>query len=225
MDLIIEKTRSQQFFILYDNMNFYENVCNQRLFNCSSLLNYTARYIYFMKINHHIEDSADSWEKHHIDDSQIDWKLINKLRNKDFDLTQADHDYCSLAIRYIIFGVLHQYFATAMRRQKNNRNISIYRKWSFSLLDIKCRPDTADMLLLPTLANNKAIISGTINIIQELAERLELTDEVVRDKLILLKRDLMTIRNCWYAIFWRQAELPSLNRYFWLEPVAGLFHL
>lgn len=116
MDSIIEKTRSQRFFILYDNMNFYENVRNQRLFNRSSLLNYTAGYICFMKTNHRIEDGADSWEEQYIDDSQIDRKLVNELKNEDFDLTQADQDYCSAAIRYIISGVLHQYFATAMRR-------------------------------------------------------------------------------------------------------------
>lgn len=90
MDSIIEKTRSQRFFILFDNMNFYENVRNQRLFNRSSLLNYTAGYIGFMKTNHRIEDGADSWEEQYIDDSQIDQKLVNELRNKDFDLTQAD---------------------------------------------------------------------------------------------------------------------------------------
>lgn len=128
IDLIIEKTQSQQFFISYNNMNFYENVRNQRLFNCSFLLNYIVGYICFMKTNHCIEDGTDSWEEQYIDDSQIDWKLINELRNKDFDLTQADQDHCSEAIRYIIFGVLHQYFATAMRRQKDDRNIPIHRK-------------------------------------------------------------------------------------------------
>lgn len=112
-----------------------------------------------------------------------------------------------------------------MRRQKDDRNIPIYRKWPSPLPDIKCRPDTADVLPLPTLANNEATISGTIDIVQELAERLELTDEVVRDKLILLKGDLMTIRNYRRAIFRRQTELLPLNRYSWLEPVAGLFHL
>ena len=225
MDLIIEKTQSQRFFILYDNINFYENVCNQRLFNRSSLLNYTAGYIYFMKTNHCIEDSANRWEEQYINNSQIDWKLINELRNKDFDLTQADQDHCSAAIRYIIPRVLHQYFATAMHRQKNDCNIPIHRKWPSPLPDIKCKPDIANVLPLPTLASNKAIISGTIDIVQELGKRLELTNEVVRDKLILLKGDLMTIHNCRRAIFWWQAELLPLNRYSWLEPMAGLFYL
>ena len=161
----------------------------------------------------------------YINDSQIDRKLVNELKNKDFDLIQADQDHCSAAIRYIISGVFYQYFATAMHRQKNDRNILIHRKWPSPLPDIKCRPDIANVLPLLTLATNKATISGTIDIVQELAERLELTDEVVRNKFILLKEDLMTICNCQRAIFWRQAKLPPLNKYFWLEPVAGLFHL
>ena len=161
-----------------------------------------------MKTNYHIKDGADSWENQYINDNQIDRKLVNELKNKDFDLTQADQDHCSTAIQYIISGILYQYFATTMRRQKDNRNILIYYKWPFLLPHIKCRPDTANVFPLPTLASNEATISGTIDIVQELAERLELTDEVVRDKLILLKGDLMTIRNCRRAIFRRQAELP-----------------
>ncbi len=82
-----------------------------------------------------------------------------------------------------------------MHKQKNDRNIPIHCKWPSPLLDIKCNPDTADVLLLPTLAANKVTISRTIDIIQELVERLELTDEVIRDKLILIKGDLMTIHN------------------------------
>lgn len=165
MDSIIEKTRFQQFFILYNNINFYENVCNQRLFNCNSLLNYTARYICFMKTNHRIENGADSYKEQYIDNSQIDQKLVNKLRNKDFNLTQANQNYCSAVIWYIILRVLQQYFATAMRRKKDDRNIPIYRKWLFPLPDIKCRPDTVNVLPLLIFASNEATISGTIDII------------------------------------------------------------
>ncbi len=72
---------------------------------------------------------------------------------------------------------------------------------TIALLDIKYNPDTANVLPLPTLVTNKIIISEIIDIIQELAKRLELTDKVVKDKLILSKGDLMTIRICQYAIF------------------------
>ncbi len=112
-----------------------------------------------------------------------------------------------------------------MHKPKNDRNIPIYRKRPSPLSDIKCNPDTANVFPLPTLTANKTTISGTIDIVQELAESFELTDEVVKDKLISIKRDLMTIHNCRCAIFRRQDELSPLNKYSWLEPMVGLFHL
>ena len=47
---IVEKTRFHRFFILYDNIDFYENVRDQRLHNQSAIVNYTSRYIYFMNL-------------------------------------------------------------------------------------------------------------------------------------------------------------------------------
>ncbi len=46
---IVEKTRFHRFFISYDNMNFYENVRDQQLYNRSVIVNYIARYICFIK--------------------------------------------------------------------------------------------------------------------------------------------------------------------------------
>ena len=87
MNSIIEKMRFQRFFISYNNMNIYENVCNQRVLNCGTLLNYITRYICFIKINNCIKDGADSWKKQYINNSQIDWKLVNDLINEDLELT------------------------------------------------------------------------------------------------------------------------------------------
>ncbi len=49
MEEIAEKTRFHRFFISYDNINFYEHVWDQQLHNRSAIVNYTARYICFMK--------------------------------------------------------------------------------------------------------------------------------------------------------------------------------
>lgn len=57
------------------------------------------------------------------------------------------------------------------------------------LPDIRCQLEKADILLFPTLVMNKGLIPGSINIVQELAKRLELLDEVIKNKLILLKKD------------------------------------
>ncbi len=80
-----------------------------------------------------------------------------------------------------------------MRKQKNDRNILIYRKWSLPLLNIRYGLEKADILPLLTFTMNKSTILKSINIVYELAKRVELLDEVIRDKLTLLKRDLMTI--------------------------------
>ncbi len=136
-----------------------------------------------------------------------------------------DEDHQSAAIQYTISGVLEQYFATTMRKQKNDCNIPIYRKWPSPLPDIRCRLKKADILPLPSFAMNESTITRSIDIVQELAERLELLDEVIRDKLILLKGDLMTVRNCRHAIDRWQEEILPLDRFHWLEPVAGLFYL
>ena len=53
----------------------------------------------------------------------------------------------------------------------------------------------AEVFLLPTLAINKVTILGFIDIILELAEWLELLDKIIKRKLILFKRDLMTTTN------------------------------
>ncbi len=106
MEAILEKTQNRRFFMLYDNMNFYENIRDQRIFNRNALVNYTAGYICFMKTPNGIDNPDHSWEDQYLDRSQIDRRLVNQLRNKDFELTQADFDYRSAMIRYSISGVL-----------------------------------------------------------------------------------------------------------------------
>lgn len=49
IETILKKTQNHRFFISYENINFYKNIRDQQIFNCSALVNYTAGYIYFMK--------------------------------------------------------------------------------------------------------------------------------------------------------------------------------
>ena len=112
-----------------------------------------------------------------------------------------------------------------MHKQKNTQGVSIYQKWETPLPNIRCRNEVADILLLPTLPFNEGSIAGTIEILWEIAKRLGLSDEIVRNKIVLLKGDLLTIRNSRRAIYrWQDEHLPS-PRFYWLELVAGLFHL
>lgn len=83
----------------------------------------------------------------------------------------------------------------------------------------------ADILPFPTLAFNKKSINGTKEVLLDIISNLELTDNVIKSKVILLKGDLLTIRNARCAIYQRQDMLLPLLRFDWLELVAGLFHL
>lgn len=87
------------------------------------------------------------------------------------------------------------------------------------------RNEASNIQLLPTLPYNEGSISGTIEVLFNIAKRLELTDDIVKNKIIILKEDLMIVKNCRRAIYWRQDELRPMPRFHWIEPIAGLFHL
>ncbi len=127
MGEIAEKTRFHRFFISYDNMNFYEHVWDQRLHNRSAIVNYTAGYICFMKTPEEGRED-NTWLERYINSTKIDRRLVNTVVNKDFDLTQTDHDHRSAANRYIFSEVLGQYFSRLMHKQKNTQGVSIYQK-------------------------------------------------------------------------------------------------
>ncbi len=73
-------------------MNFYEYLRDQRLHNRSAIVNYTARYICFMKTPEEGRED-DTWLERYIDSTEIDRRLVNTIVNEDFDLTQMDHDH------------------------------------------------------------------------------------------------------------------------------------
>ena len=73
-------------------MDFYKNVRDQQLHNRSAMVNYTARYICFIKLPEG-DKKDNTWLKRYIDSDEIDQKLVNTLTNEDFDLTQPDRDY------------------------------------------------------------------------------------------------------------------------------------
>lgn len=66
IEKIVNKTRFHYFFILYDNMNFYEHVRDQQLYNWSALVNYTAKYICFIKTAEEGKED-DTWLEWYID--------------------------------------------------------------------------------------------------------------------------------------------------------------
>ena len=89
---IPNKTRFDCFIILYDNKNFYEHVWDQQLHEQSAIVNYIARYIYFIKtLKQDKEDNT--WLRRYINLTKINQKLVNIIASKDFNLIQTDHNH------------------------------------------------------------------------------------------------------------------------------------
>ena len=76
-----------------------------------------------------------------------------------------------------------------------------YCRWPSPLDDIRCPLTKADVVPLPTLAFNEGTIVGTIDVLQTIANRLGLIDEMVSDKVIMMRGDLLTVRNTQRTIF------------------------
>ncbi|MCJ1269238.1 hypothetical protein MMC22_009128 [Lobaria immixta] len=111
-----------------------------------------------------------------------------------------------------------------MRKQKTSRGASIHPKWPSPLPDVQCILETADILPVPTLPFDEGTIVGTTDILRTLIKRAE-HDAAADDKIIMLKGDLLTIRNSTLAIFRREDEYTPFMKFSWLEPIADLFHL
>lgn len=58
-----------------------------------------------------------------------------------------------------------------------------------------CQTKKADIFPLPTLAYNKSILFSTLDILQKLKQELDLSKEVLYKKIIMLKADLLIVKN------------------------------
>lgn len=56
-----KKVQLHNFFILYDNVNFYKLVQNTYIFNHIKQVNYSAKYIYFMNFSYFSGLSKDNF--------------------------------------------------------------------------------------------------------------------------------------------------------------------
>lgn len=68
------------------------------------------------------------------------------------------------------------------------------------LKNIWCLIRKVDIILFPILPLNKAKISKTIDILHCLVERLGL-ENLVEDKIVLIKDDYLTFKNVTYALY------------------------
>lgn len=98
-----DRVQSERFFILYHNMNFYERVCDQQLYNRAHILSYTAGYVCFMKASNRLPMP-------HLTSDDIDYFAVNKLSAEDILLSPSGEQYQSEAIRYILSITFSDYF-------------------------------------------------------------------------------------------------------------------
>lgn len=94
-----KQAQSQWLFILYNNINFYKRVYNQRLHNKAYIVNYTTKYIYFINI-------IDGSPLLYINYDQVQYKVFNCLIASSFILDQINVNHQVLAICYILSCVL-----------------------------------------------------------------------------------------------------------------------
>ncbi|MCJ1346581.1 hypothetical protein MMC31_004799 [Peltigera leucophlebia] len=223
-----KKAWERRFFLSFDNMNFYEYRQDQRLHNKGYQVAYTAGYVCFMrsKGDHEIDGN---WQQTYLDASQIDYSAVNKLVADDFLLGENDLEHRSHSVRYILSNILGNYFAQALNKQKirhrDGRCLPKYMKWQAPLREVQCQIEKADIIPLPTLPLDESSIAGTIEILKEYLKRLGIEDVAIINKLLIFKGDFLTVRNVTRAIFRRQEELRSIDRFQFIEPIAGLFYL
>lgn len=90
---------------------------------------------------------------------------------------------------------------------------------------MKCLFIKADVVLLSTLTFDKGTIIGTNDVFQTIVIQLDLTNKMVSSKIIMMREDLFTVQNMQKSIFQLQNKLIILDKFDWLKPIAGLFHL
>lgn len=83
----------------------------------------------------------------------------------------------------------------------------------------------SDIYTLPTLDLNEAKIDETITILGVMSQELDLDLNKMHDRLVMVKGDLLTVRNINRALFQRHEALDDSGTFDFVEPVTGLFHL
>ena len=65
---------------------------------------------------------------------------------------------------------------------------------------------------------------GIIDILQMFVKRLGLIEEMVCNKVIMMRINLYIIRNVTQILFQRHIKLMKINRFDWLKQIAELFY-
>ena len=135
-----DKTWNRRFFILYDNMNFYEHRRDQHLANKGYQVAYITRYMCVMRINH--DDINSSWAKKYLDSASIDHNAVNKLVVKDFLLDIKELKHWAFSVQYMLSNILATHFPKLLKHQTiwhwDGLLMPQYTKLPAPLNEIKC---------------------------------------------------------------------------------------
>ncbi len=74
-------------------------------------------------------------------------------------------------------------------------------KWQAPLQEVQCRIEKADIILLPTLPLDEALIAVFIDILKEYLMKLGIEHVAILNKLLILKGNFFTVCNVTRAIY------------------------
>ncbi|MCJ1465390.1 hypothetical protein MMC07_004008 [Pseudocyphellaria aurata] len=214
-ELLRQKAQTHRFLLSFDNLNFWRHKRDQTSLNRSHMANYTAGFVVFMEPGSPL--SAES----------VDHTQINKLNIHDLVIGSSTIECHQHAARAFACKLLNKYmnksFCAQMVRNHAGKLMPKYPAWKPPLMDQRCSLEKADILPLPTLAKNKALIVETMDILQEYIDTLGISSELNSAK-IMINGDLMTVRNITRSIHRRQDQDFVEDQLAWAEPLPGLFH-
>lgn len=201
-----KEIQHRRFFVSFDNMNFFQNVRDQRMHNHARQVNYTAGYVCIMECCGKQQCECGSLAA-----ESIDRKAALALSFRDFDLAddRTDH-YFQEAAAYLIGTALSRHFKKPAAQAIDRAPLS----------EIKAKPGRTKIFCMRTFDEDEASIAGTISILKLINEELGLavgdggTDDVdLRDKVVMYHGDYLTVRNIRYVSSTIHARKESLGYY------------
>jgi hypothetical protein len=179
-------SRRQAFQISFDNLTVAANVRDQRLFNEGSFITATAGFIVIPppSRSHAMFKRAD-----------VQYYRIKELTTRDFLPTQTDKDTMKLSFRVMISDILKGYAQKSGNTAIKLRGISFQMPKVFQIDHVNC----PEIMILPTYNLNEGAIQEIIQILYQIEKDVGLSEEQVKENVIMFKGDFMTVRNTRYA--------------------------
>ena len=175
------------FFISFDNMNIFARVKGERLHNQEGLLNLTSAWV---------DINPESNAKHMLTSADVDASRASRLQTSDLLPNAVDMKRNLKTSQYGIFSALNAYFGDELK---------VYTTADGEQLPLVTIPWIYPLPLQKTIVytfpcfdKNEAIISEVTEILQGIAQQMNLQHEDLRDKKMMHKGDWLTVRNMGY---------------------------